>query len=149
MKRVYFNFEEWEDFQNGMYETEIHEKDLLIEKAKMVLSDLNLFNDACIEVFDKWKKSTAVNMTNTGCNRRAWIGQSACSIAYNVPEILTRQAWAELTTEQREKANRIADIHILNYTRQWRKKYLELFNNAKNKDTKTEYQMKLPFDWKN
>ena len=115
MKQIYHHFKEWEDYQNGMYDLSNQNEELLINKAKELLSDQDLFFKTSLDVIYNWKKSTDVNLTNKNSNRRSWIGQSACCYAYGVPELLTRVAWGMLTDIQRKEANLTADKIIRIY----------------------------------
>lgn len=60
-------------------------------------------------VLVQWPIACEVNLSNTGCNRQAWIGQAACSLAVGAVEESTRAAWNSLTPDQQDIANRIAD----------------------------------------
>ncbi len=148
MRQYYADYQKWEDYINGMYNTTLLDKELLVKNAVLLLSDAQKFDKTCKDVINNWKVASAVNLTNKSCNRRAWIGQSACCFEYKVPEILTRVAWGKLTEKQRVSADKIADKHILDYEKLWRQKLRELSGNW-NKGMIMEYQMKLPLDWRN
>lgn len=105
----------WEDYKNGMYSTFFDREDKHIDNATLVLSNCELFDSICFDLILKWPISSAVNLTNISCNRRAWLGQAACCFKYSVPEILTRVAWNRLNTEQQKIANLVAEKHITNY----------------------------------
>ena len=113
MKQVYKHYTLWEDYNNGMYNLNVDNEDYLISKAEQLLTNTNQFKLVCLNVLENWKISSLVNLTNVNCNRQAWIGQSACSYCYKVPEYLTRKAWANLTMKQQEEANEVADEIIL------------------------------------
>lgn len=116
MRQIFEPYWKWEDFQNGMYDTPPAAESLrLCELATSLLSDPLAFAVACREVCTKWPVATAVNLTNVGANRRAWLGQAACSLVHNVPELATRSAWKNLTDEQRCQANQLADEAIREY----------------------------------
>lgn len=116
MRQIFEPYWKWEDFQNGMYDTpSAAESPLLCERAASLLSNSAEFAAACRDVFSRWPVATAVNLTNIGTNRRAWLGQAACSLIHNVPELATRAAWKDLTDDQRCKANQIADEAIREY----------------------------------
>lgn len=109
MKRIYHPYTEWEDFKNGMYAYSESPLDkVLIQNAIKLLSDPLEFENAAMEVVSVWIKCAENNMTNTSCNRRAWLGQAACCFKYRVPELLTRQAWGRMGVEKRNEANNIA-----------------------------------------
>lgn len=116
MERFYARYELWEDYQNGMFDKPPEsECERLVMSAKNILSDCERFEKAARAVLAEWVVSSAVNLTNRGENRRAWVGQSACCYEGKVPEILTRQAWAQLSEKQRASANKIADKIIKHF----------------------------------
>lgn len=105
----------WEDYINGMYNPcNQNEEEQLITYAVEILSNKSLFKRTCLSLLIDWPISSKVNLTNQSCNRRAWLGQAACSYKFKVPEICTRIAWSRLTDIQRYEANKIADT-IINY----------------------------------
>lgn len=116
MLQVFAPYWEWEDFNNGMYE-DICAKSLplLLEQAVEILSSPELFDALLSEMLKSWKVSSAVNLSNRGMNRRAWLGRAACCFALRIPEDVTRQAWKQLTDRQRNEANLIATKHIIKY----------------------------------
>lgn len=117
MKQFFEHYEKWEDYQNGMYCGTFENNAELIEKAKSLLSNPSLFYETALKLITSWPIATKINLTNLGCNRRAWLGQAACSYLHNVPEILTRQAWVELNELQRFEANSVAEKIIVLYER--------------------------------
>ena len=120
IKQKFYHYTLWEDWQNGMFKVVELDYDL-IKKAFLLLSDIIELQKIMYQVLDSWPISAEVNLTNTSCNRRAWLGQSACCFKYKVPEILTRIAWGQLTEDQKDKANQVANDIIdeweLNYIR--------------------------------
>lgn len=128
MKQYFAPYYNWEDFKNGMYEIPKEEsRTMEIEKSVLLLSDSDSFNVLCETVLREWKISSMVNLTNTSCNRRAWLGQASCNYKYKVTETSTRMAWAELSEEKQIYANEIATkwikIFESNYEREIRKIY--------------------------
>lgn len=111
--RIFHHYEQWEDYQNGMY---IKSFDInLIDKAEKLLANpLNLYI-AMNEVINKWPISSADNLSNSNINRQAWLGQAACCLICNCPENLTKEAWHKLTDDERRLANRVADEIILKW----------------------------------
>ena len=146
MLQFFSEYTNWEDYLNGMYETTFKNKEHLISCSFDLLTNLNEFDLVCYNVIDTWIVSSAVNLTNKSSNRRAWLGQASCSFKYATPEILTRIAWGNMSNIQREKANKIADKHILNYEKQWKLRLKILLSNGKQDAIKMEYQTKLQFD---
>lgn len=121
MKRIYHPYNIWEDFLNGMYEIpSIDFDEELIKKGIEVLSNQELFFQVGLSILEEWKISSDVNLSNTGCNRKAWLGQAACNYKYKIPELITREVWSRLTDEQRNEANDTADRIIKIYEASYR-----------------------------
>jgi hypothetical protein len=132
-KQFYAEYSLWEDYNHGMYNVSDKEKDLdMIDKAKKLLCNPKMFMTVCYDVLKYWDIATKVNLTNVHSNRRAWLGQAACSYFHNVPEILTRQAWGQMNDNERNEANKVADkiIKIFedNYERKDKKLYQKMDN---------------------
>ena len=65
MKQIYHRYDIWEDFQNGMYSTDLNNnEEELIRKAVLLLSNKKMFDIKCSEVIKKWVISSEVNLTN-------------------------------------------------------------------------------------
>lgn len=123
MKRFYAPYTDWEDFKAGMWrKLSSNEEPEFLQAAIEFTGNAELYGKYMLQVLTDWPISTKHNFTNTGMNRRAWVGHAACQIAINCPEYIVRQAWSYLTEEQQIKANAVADIAI----QQW-----ELLNNYK------------------
>lgn len=108
MIRVYYPYYEWEDYKSGMYDELQDFRKERIQLAVNCLSNETVCTHFMNEVVKRWVKSTQHNLTNTGCNRKAWLGQCACNLYAGVKEDETREAWKLLTEEQQKKANNIA-----------------------------------------
>ena len=116
MKQIFEHYEKWEDFKNGMFDiTKKDNETELIKNAESLLKDEAQFYNTSIEMINKWVISSSVNLSHVSCNRKAWIGQAACSYLYSCPEILTRIAWKNISETERIKANNIADKIISIY----------------------------------
>lgn len=120
IKREFEPYWNWECFKHGMYNDTNDDKETLIAQACELLSNRNKFWEACESVLSKWVVSAKVHLTNTDSNRQSYLGQAACCLLHNVPEVLTRSAWARLTSEQQQQANEVADYWIDFYERKTR-----------------------------
>jgi hypothetical protein len=110
MQRKYIHYTKWEDWKNGMYQTEnIIDRDKKVIASIMLLSSPEEFYQACKDVVENWVYSTTENLSNQQQNRRAWLGAAACLIRCNAPEVLTRIAWKLLNEETQNIANAVAD----------------------------------------
>jgi hypothetical protein len=111
--QFYKEYYYWEDYLNGMYDIPKQKDiDTLVSLAIYMLTNKELFKSTCLILLDKWHISSAVNLTNKQCNRRAWLGQACCSFKFKVPETCTRIAWGMLTDNQQDEANKIAETII-------------------------------------
>jgi len=111
MKRIYHHYEKWEDYRNGMYDEVIgdeYDESKMINDSIAVLSDQKLFHSVMMKILKVWKCSAEENLTNTGRNRRAWLGQAACCYHSKVPEIITKKAWKLLDEKTQAEANETA-----------------------------------------
>jgi hypothetical protein len=127
MKQIYINYLEWEDYQNGMYETSNKiDKEKMIESCIDLLSNPEEFYSVCINLCKDWKNSTDVNLSNVMQNRKAWLGAAACCYKYNIPEFITRLAWSKIDCKNQYRANNVANKIIKEYER----KYNGLYKNV-------------------
>lgn len=125
MKRVFYPYWEWEDYQHGMWRKVPKNEELeYLEKAIKFTGDHALYGKYMMKVLSEYPKSCEQFLGNTNINRRAWIGHAACNIAINCPEYITRLAWKELSEKQRVLANREADKAIFEWGQQQEKDQL-------------------------
>lgn len=120
MKQIFHHYEKWEDYLNGMYVCNYSKEDETqwVQKSIELLSNQELFFKTGLEMINSWKNSADVNLTNLGCNRRAWIGQASCCYNHKAPESVTRLAWGLMDDYNRFHANNTADKLILIYEKQ-------------------------------
>ena len=119
MKRIYHHYNKWEDFHHGMYEEDKTGREIRVKLAAYILGNAGICKRAMLMVIENWKTATEFNLSNTWINRRAWLGQAACSIYAGVHEDETREAWGKLSSEKRTQANDIATAVI----KEWLSKY--------------------------
>jgi hypothetical protein len=124
MKRIFSNFNEWEDWKCGLYEKS-HQHISIIQAAYSLLTDEDALNSAMESVVEKWKKAAAFNLSNSSKNRRAWLGQAACCLLCGANELSTIIAWNSLTKEEQKSANYIADNVIKNFEENYAKNLLK------------------------
>lgn len=108
MQRIYYRYELWEDYQNGMYAESRDGRAERVKQAAKILGNAELCRIAMEKVVSDWKIATEYNLSNAGVNRKAWLGQAACSCWAGIHEDETREAWGIMTDTQRDKANEIA-----------------------------------------
>lgn len=145
LKRIYHDYNLWEDYKNGFYEIiSGNEKEEKIKKVIELFSDKELTEEFMNRVINEWKYSCEHNLTNYSMNRIAYIGQAACCIYDKVPNLTTMYAWKFLDENIRLRSDKIASKTIKIWEQ--RKKLEITLNLGKKKDIKTEYQMKLHFN---
>lgn len=113
-RRKYHPYTLWEDYKFGMWRIVGRgpERDDLLQKAISFTGNAELYGSWMMKVIQYWPKSCEHNLTDTSINRRAWVGHAACCMAINCPEDITREAWGNLTEQQRIEANAMADLAI-------------------------------------
>lgn len=131
MDRIFHHYNKWEDYHAGMYDESKDGRKERVGTAIQILGNEKICREAMQKVIDEWQIATEFNLSNAEINRKAWLGQAACSCYGNVHEDETREAWGYLTDEQRRTANAIAAEII----KEWLNRYehtetpqLSLFN---------------------
>ena len=118
MKRIYHHFNNWEDYHAGMYDEDSTGRKERVERAAYILGTPKVCKEAMEKVVAEWKIATEYNFSNAEINRKAWLGQAACSCYANIHEDETREAWGIMTEQQRIKANQIAASIIKRWLRE-------------------------------
>lgn len=113
IRKIWHHYLKWEDYQNGMYRTlSGDEKREYLKTATDFTGNAELYGSWMLKVLEAWPVSCEQNLTDTGMNRRAWVGHAACCLATSCPEDITREAWGSLTQQQQDDANAKADQAI-------------------------------------
>lgn len=118
MKRIYHHYNLWEDYHAGMYGEDKRGRKKRVEKAAYILGTPEICKQAMEKVISEWRIATEYNLSNAEINRKAWLGQAACSCYANIHEDETREAWGLMTEQQRIKANQIAASIIKKWLRE-------------------------------
>lgn len=108
MQRIFHHYSLWEDYHAGMYDESKDGRAERVQKAAEILGTPAVCREAMEKVVAEWKISTEYNLSNLEINRKAWLGQAACSCYAGIHEDETREAWGIMTEAQRIEANRIA-----------------------------------------
>jgi hypothetical protein len=118
-KQQYVPYWEWEDYKNGMWRKLPKEDESnMLTKCIEFTGDWRKYGEAMRKVIEAWPKTMLNSLSNKSQNRRAFVGHCACSFEFDCPEYITRQAWKELTNQQRFDADKIAEYHIKTYENQ-------------------------------
>lgn len=108
MQRIFYHFSLWEDFLAGMYDESKDGRKERVHKAAYILGTPDICREAMEKVIAEWQIATEYNLSNAEINRKAWLGQAACSCYAGIHEDETREAWGIMTEAQRIEANKIA-----------------------------------------
>lgn len=116
MDQIYIEYQKWEDYLFGMYNTnDVMDKDKKVIDSINLLSNPNEFYKTCKLILIEWKNASDVNLSNKNQNRKAWLGAAACMYKCKAPEYLTRIAWSLLNKSIQDNANKIAEKIIKEY----------------------------------
>lgn len=135
MQRIFYHYSLWEDYHAGMYDESKDGREQRVQKAAYILGTPEICREAMEKVVSEWKIATEYNLSNAEINRKAWLGQAACSCYAGIHEDETREAWGIMTEQQRIKANQIAAAIIKRWVRE--------------RDFEESPQMSLFNDWGN
>ena len=113
MDRIWHPYTEWECYRAGMWNIDVAgQRKLLLIDAVHFTGNAELYGSWMMRVVAEWKKSCERHLSDTGSNRRAYIGHAAACMAIQCPEDITRKAWGCLTQRQQDDANHQADLAI-------------------------------------
>jgi len=134
MKALFINYNEWECFKNGLYNSKVKTKNNLFKSKELTELYMNL-------VIDLWTNSSIHFLSNKKYNRVAWLGQAANSIYCGCSKYETMKNWRDLDHHIKHQANSIATSTIAKWEQRIR--FSKKSKNGKTKGTNQEYQTKL------
>lgn len=110
MKTIYYRYELWEDYKNGMYHTKTDgNEEIRKEQALILFKDKEKLYEAMKYVANNWKYAAETNMSNSSINYQAWLGQASNCYYSGCSADETIKVWHMLTDKEREEANKVAD----------------------------------------
>lgn len=114
MKRIFHPWDKWEDYRHNFYGGVVKDfpKDDTLELYASLLRDLPRFEEALKVIILEWKHSCEHNLTNESMNRIAYLGQSACALAYKVPHSMSMGGYNLLTDSEKVAADAMADKYL-------------------------------------
>lgn len=113
MEKVWHPYTSWECFRFGMWEfTEARSRNLMLKKAIEFTGDAKIYGEWMMRVIVQWPISCEHHLSDSGTNRRAYVGHAAACLAIKCPEDITRKAWGHLSKHQQDEANYMADVAI-------------------------------------
>ena len=124
MKPIYYRYELWEDYQNGMFHTKNDgNEQIRKEQALIMFKDLEKLYENMKFVAENWKKSSEMNFTNSSVNYQAWLGQASSCYYTGCSDDETIEVWHLLTDEEKDEANKIADKVYNEWLKEYEKKH--------------------------
>lgn len=113
------------------------------DKVLAFTGDHIRYGNAMKEVVKMWPNTILNTFTNNSVNKRAFLGQCACSYKLDCPEYITRKAWKQLTEKQRIMADTVAQQTINEWVQNYKLELLNILRLGKKDVIKKGYQMKL------
>lgn len=118
VKKIWHHYALWEEVPGGMWrDVTAREAAEMMPKAVEFTGDAERYGEAMLRVPVEWPISTEHNLSDTGQNRRAWIGHAAACLSMGFPEYVTRKAWGYLSQKQQDDANEKASQAIAAWER--------------------------------
>lgn len=143
MNRKYHNWKKWECYKHGFYRV-ISSKEKIMHKKNVInfFGDKNITKHYMLRIVNEWTYSVEHFLSNNSINRIAWLGQSACCLYSNTPNLITMSFWSTLDESVCIRSNNIAQNIITNWEQKI--KLIDMSSNGNKKDIQKEYQMMLP-----
>jgi hypothetical protein len=109
--REWHHYQEWEDWRAGMYGALPGSAD----DAARLLGNPDLFGEAARAMVNAWPVAAAQHLSDTSCNRRAWVGQASCCYAFQCSRLTTIEGWFTLPVAVQAAANAVAEEVIVEW----------------------------------
>lgn len=110
---VWLPFTAWEEVPHNMW-GDYACRGTWRQIAATFTGNAKLYGEWMLKVAEQWPASCRHNLTKPG-DKRAWMGHAAVAMAIGCPEDIVREAWGDLTDEQRERANNKASEAITHW----------------------------------
>lgn len=109
--RLFAPYPSWECWQSGYWSggSCTHKQPGL--SAELLLSESNFWQAMC-DLIRKWPVSVAVHLSDSGINRRAWLGQASCFVKVGNCQDCTKHGWSFLSEVEQRSANLLAERMI-------------------------------------
>ena len=91
---------------------QVENKNQSMDQAVEFTGNAVLYGSFMFRVIREWPISCENALTDYFLNRKAWLGHAAVALALQIPEDITRTAWAKLSHEQQLLANKEASRAI-------------------------------------
>jgi hypothetical protein len=120
LPQVWYPVDQWEELAHNMW-GKVEDRADYLQRAIIFTGDHHQYGHFMRRVCTEWPISTENAFTDPHLNHRAWVGHAACGLAFGCPEDIVRQAWKELTDEQKLLANQEASRAIA----AWHRAYIK------------------------
>ena len=107
---IWYPFDQLEEADSAMWKN-VNHRTTWLQLAVTFTGNAELYGEWMLRVVEQWPRSCQHNLTKGG-DKRPWIGHAAVALAINCPEDIVRAAWAGLTKEQQDAANKKAEEAI-------------------------------------
>lgn len=114
LKRIWKNYNKWEDWENGFFETKKKYDEETICAVKNILCCEKFFIVG-EKLFTEWKNAIDHNLSYIGSNRKSYLGQAVCCYSLGLSAKTTAEIFTKLEKEDQKKANEIAERLIALY----------------------------------
>lgn len=123
LKRIWKNYNKWEDFRAGFFNAkQKYSDDMVIRVTKTLTS--NEFYEIGIKLFFEWENSINHNLSFTGSNRKSYLGQAVCCFLYGLSAKTTAEIFTKMNDVDKKIANNIAQKLIEEYEKNYYKEVL-------------------------
>ncbi len=114
LNRIYHPWHLWEDYQHNFYGGVVKDwkRDDTMQMYADMLRDLPRFEAALQVIIRDWKYSNEHNLSHSGMNRVAYLGQCACALLYNAPSKECRGGYQLLTETEKQAADAVAQKYL-------------------------------------
>jgi hypothetical protein len=109
--RIFYHHDLWECWKQGLYRNG-RKDESKVKQSLIILNSIENCGQSFQRVILDWHYSSQVHLSNKSINRQAWIGQASCCLNHGSNEDETKIAWNQLSTEEQNRANQIADYYI-------------------------------------
>lgn len=120
LPQIYHPVDQWEEVAHNMW-GRVKDRADYLRQAFEFTGDHARYGHFMRRVCNEWPISTENALTDPYLNHRAWVGHAACALAFRCPEDIVREAWRDLTDEQKLLANQEASRAIAG----WRRAYIK------------------------
>lgn len=114
LKRIWKNYNKWEDFIKGFYNTKTkYDQDTFDKVVKTLTTEE--FYECGLKIFEEWPNSINHNLSYAGSNRKSYIGQAVCCFLHGLSAKTTAEIFTKMNKDDQDRANHAAERLISVY----------------------------------